>query len=81
MNYKFRTYALEAGCAGIFGVGSLITGVTEDSTEKTTRRGLSPEYMGVVAPQPPPYIPAGTCMLAFCSRVTHNSTTFGGIDG
>ena len=29
-----------------------------DFTAKTTRRGLPPEYMGVVAEQPPPYIPA-----------------------
>ena len=31
-----------------------------DSTEKTTVQVFPPEYMGVVASPPPPYIPAGT---------------------
>ena len=36
-----------------------------DFTAKTTRRGLPPEYMGVVAEQPPPYIPAGNSLGGF----------------
>jgi len=38
---------------------------TDDFTAKTTRRGLPPEYMGVFAPQPPPYIPAGNSLGGF----------------
>ena len=36
-----------------------------ESTEKTTRRGAPTEYMGVVAAQPPPYIPSGNLFGGF----------------
>ena len=40
-----------------------------DSTEKTTVQVFPPEYMGVVAKPPPPYIPADISVIGFLQRV------------